>query len=113
MSKSHTLRILLPAALLAALATGCVSHVTVTSDVPGAMIRYRGHGRPSYRWQTPAGGLVRKPGDTCQFQTRYSSVDVYAIWNEGTPNMVKSEVRTVPLSNWRDPETVKLNPRKR
>jgi hypothetical protein len=90
-----------------ALATGCVSTVSVTSDTPGALVRYRGKGRPSYRWKTA--GLVRKPGDVCTFRAPYSAVDVYACWDEGKPTFRETETVTVPLSNWRDPDTVHLN----
>lgn len=107
MNKPLSLRTLFPLALVALMAAGCVSTVTVTSDTPGALIRYRGKGRPSYRWKT--GGLVKQPGDTCSFRANYSAVDVYAIWDEGTDKMRKTETVTVPLSNWRDPDVVHLN----
>lgn len=92
---------------LALAGAGCMTNVSVTADEPGALIRYRGKGRPSYRWKT--GGLVKKPGDTCSFRANYSAVDVYAIWDEGTPKMKKTETVTVPLSNWRDPDVVHLD----
>ena len=109
MNAKNLIRTLFTASLLA-VATGCVSTVTVTSDTPGALVLYRGKGRPSFRWKT--GGLVKKPGDTCSFRANYSAVEVYAIWNEGTPNMRKTEIVTVPLSNWRDPDLVHLNLKK-
>lgn len=107
MNKTYSLSILC-GALAVLFTAGCASTVTVTANEPGAMIRFRGHGRPSYRWQTPAGGLVRKAGDSCQFKTRYSTIDVYAIWDEGTEKAAKSDVVTIPLSNWSDPEPVTL-----
>lgn len=84
--------------------TGCLSTVTVTADAPGAIIRCRGYGRPSYRWQTVAGGIIKKPGDSCQFQTRYSTIQLYASWPDGK----ESEKVVVPLSNWTDPEPITL-----
>ena len=107
MNKPFSIFPLLSAAILAVMATGCVSNVTVTSNDPGALIRYRGHGRPSYRWKT--GGLVKKPGEKCTFGANYSSVEVYAIWDEGKPTMYKSEPVLVPLSNWRDPAPIRID----
>lgn len=89
------------------LSTGCVSTVSVTSDTPGAVIRYRGKGRPSYRWKTV--GYVKKPGDVCKFRANYSSIDVYAYWDEGKPTFRKTDTTTVPLSNWHDPALIHLN----
>ncbi len=94
-------------AAVSLLATGCVSVVTVTADQPGALIRYRGKGRPSYRWHTA--GLVKNPGDTVSFETHYSTVSVRALWDEGTPNERRSEIVDIPLSNWHDPDSVTLH----
>ena len=97
---------------LALAGAGCMTNVSVTADEPGALIRYRGKGRPSYRWTTA--GLVRNPGDTCTFRANYSTIMVYAVWNEGTPNEHRSEPVELSLSNWSDPPLVQLrSPRRR
>lgn len=111
MHKPLSVLSLLLVAALGLFAAGCATNVTVTADEPGALIRYRGKGRPAYRWQTA--GIVRKPGDPCTFRARYSTVTAYAVWNEGTPNERRSEQVDIPLSNWRDTETVHLRAPKR
>lgn len=93
------------------LAAGCMSTVTVTADEPGALIRYRGKGRPSYRWRTA--GLVRGPDKPCVFKAHYSTISLYGVWDEGTPKERRSEVVDLPLSNWSDPDTVHLHSPKR
>ena len=107
---SSALSLLLVAAV-GLFSVGCVSTVTVTTDEPGALVRYRGKGRPSYRWKTA--GIVRKAGDPCTFQAHYSTVTAYAVWNEGTPNERRTEPVDIPLSNWRDPPLVRLRAPKR
>lgn len=111
MHKPLSVLSLLLIAALGIFATGCATTVTVTADEPGALIRYRGKGRPSYRWRTA--GLVRKPGDPCSFKAHYSTVTTYAVWNEGSPNERRSEAVDIPLSNWRDPDIVRLHAPKR
>ena len=93
------------------LAAGCATTITVTADEPGALIRYRGKGRPSYRWKTA--GLVRSPAEPCVFTANYSTVQLYGVWDEGTPNERRSEMVDLPLSNWSDPDTVRLHSPKR
>ncbi len=103
-----SLFLVLGAALFAA---GCATTITVTADEPGALIRYRGKGRPSYRWKTA--GLVRSPDKPCVFTASYSTIQVYGVWDEGTPNERRSEVVDLPLSNWSDPDLVRLQSPKR
>ena len=102
---------LLLAATLGLWSAGCVSTVSVTTDEPGALVRYRGKGRPSYRWTTA--GLVRKAGTPCTFQAPYSTVTVYAVWDEGTPGERRTEPVDIRLSNWSDPPLVRLPAPKR
>lgn len=71
------------------IAAGCASTVKVVSDPPGAMVRVRGCGRPSYKWKSA--GIT-----PCEFKVPYSKIQIYTSWNDG----VKSEKIFVPMHGY-------------
>ena len=87
-------------------AGGCATKIKVTSDPAGAMIRYRGEGRASYRWKTAP------KATPCEFDVYYGRISAYAIWPDGAQgaagsfNAVKSEPQEVSLSAFRDVEAL-------
>lgn len=109
MRKPASFSLFLSLFLVVLFGAGCASTVTVTSDSPGAFIRYRGHGRPVYPWRYADNGFLKNAGDECRFRTYYSTVDVKAMWIENDKVVAESDVQTIPLSNWHDPKPVKLN----
>ena len=93
-------RLLLPLALAAAVfAGGCSTpdlpafrtDVTVRTEPEGAIVRYRGLGRASFRW------ITAPTATPTTFEAPYGRISVYAAWPDGT----KSEHVEVPLSMWR------------
>jgi hypothetical protein len=88
----------LPSILLALiLASGCASTVKVTSDPPGALVRFRGSGRASYRWKTV--GIT-----PCEYRARYNAVKTVVFWKDGTASEIK---RTeIPFVLFGEPEPV-------
>lgn len=90
------------------LAGGCATKIKVTSEPSGAMIRYRGEGRASYRWKT-APTLT-----PCEFSVPYGRISAYAIWpgpaqagdESGAMNGIHSEKKQVDLSLLRDEESI-------
>ena len=97
--KTPVLSALLAAALLAG---GCATHVRVrTEPAEGAVIRYRGEGRASFRWKTAP---TTSPAE---FDVYYGRMSVYAYW---PATGQRSEKRMLTLSNWRDPDEVVLRP---
>ncbi len=93
---------LLPLLAAAMLAGGCASTVRVrTEPAQGAMIYYRGEGRPTFRW---------KPAPTtspASFKVYYSAISAYAWW---PATGEQSDIVYVPLSNWGDPDEIVLRP---
>ena len=87
-------------ALAAVLATGCATNVHVRSEPEGAMIRYRGEGRATFRWKTAP---TTAPAD---LKLWYGRVSAYAIWPDGTV----SDVATRSLSAMRPEEEIVLRP---
>lgn len=87
---------------------GCATKIKVTSEPAGAMVRYRGEGRASYRWKT-APKLT-----PCEFSVPYGRISAYAIWPDkaqaktesGGMNGVQSERKQVNLSLLRDEESI-------
>lgn len=80
--------------------SGCATHVKVRSEPEGAMIRYRGEGRASFRWKTaPSTAPV-------DLSLRYGRMSAYAIWPDGTV----SDVETRSLSSTRKEEEIVLRP---
>ena len=97
--KTPVLSALLAAALLAG---GCASHVRVrTEPAEGALIRYRGEGRASFRWKTAPTVAPT------EFDVYYGRISVYAYW---PATGQRSEKRMITLSNWHDPDEVVLRP---
>ncbi|NLB68632.1 MAG: hypothetical protein GX804_02950 [Lentisphaerae bacterium] len=73
MNKKNVFSCLLAGAMLAG---GCMTRIKVTSEPSGAMVRYRGEGRASYRWKTA-------PRPTpCEFRVPYGRISAYSIWPE-------------------------------
>ena len=91
----------------ASLAAGCATKLQFTSDPPGALIRVRGEGRASFRWQdAPA------PTPT-EMTVKYGRISAYAIWPEGAPDpetgrfpATISAQQEIPLSSSRDIERI-------
>ncbi len=86
--------------LCAALATGCATRVRIESEPAGAMIRYRGEGRATFRWKTAP---TAAPAD---LKLYYGRISAYAIWPDGTV----SEKKTLSLSALRPEEKIVLRP---
>ena len=86
--------------------SGCATRMRITSEPEGALVRLRGEGRAAFRWQT---GPTVTP---CEMDVYYGRVSAYVIWPNGETSKpgqisgVKSEKKTVKLSNWRDVETI-------
>lgn len=90
--------------MMAALMTaGCATKVQFTSEPEGAVIRYRGAGRASYRWNTAS---QVTPAEATVY---YGKITAYAVWIDKDGNQIDSEHKDVILSNWRDVETVHFN----
>lgn len=85
---------------------GCATHMKITSEPSGAMVRLRGEGRAAFRWKT---GPSATP---CEMDVYYGRVSVYVIWPDGTISQpgkiagVKSETKTITLSDWGEDESV-------
>ncbi len=86
--------------------SGCATHIKITSEQPGAMVRLRGEGRAAFRWMT---GPTVTP---CEMDVYYGRVSVYVIWPEGQQASSgkisgdKSEKKQINTSVWRDEESV-------
>jgi len=72
-------------ALAAALATGCATHVAVTSDPSPAMVYAKGCGRASYHWRA----VGRTP---MTYKSWYTHEIAFARWTDG----VQSAVQDLP-----------------
>lgn len=87
-------------------AGGCATRMRITSEPEGALVRLRGEGRAAFRWKT---GPTVTP---CEMDVYYGRVSVYVIWPNGNvaePGRmrgIKSEKKTVTLSNWHSVENV-------
>ena len=85
---------------------GCATRMRITSEPEGAMVRLRGEGRAAFRWKT---GPTATP---CEMDVYYGRVSVYVIWPDGQVSEpgkisgVKSEKKTITLSDWGDDEHV-------
>jgi hypothetical protein len=97
MQRTLSLLFLLAAAALGA---GCASTVRVrTEPADGALVYYRGKGRPTFRW-------TRVPGTApATFDVFYGGVLLWAVWPE---TGAQSQIESVVLSNWRDPDEIVL-----
>ncbi len=84
------------AGLAACLLTGCATRLHIVSEPAGAVVRVRGEGRASFRWET---GKTTTP---CDMNVYYGRVSSYVIWPDGT----RSVTKTVPLSNWERDTTI-------
>ncbi len=84
--------------LAAAALCGCTTTVKVSTDQPGAIVRYRGEGRAAFRWKTAP------TASPTEFGVRYGRISVYAIWPDGK----ESEHVMRSLSSSRPVEEINL-----
>lgn len=90
--KKHNIAILVSIAL-AALFTGCMTPVTVTTDPPGATVYSRGAGRAAYRYQYRGS---TKDGQPVIFKVPYNAIKTMVVWpaENGKKGVQSEEVYT-------------------
>lgn len=80
---------ILSALALAALFTGCMTPVTVTTDPPGATVYCRGAGRASYRYKYRG---ATKDGQPVIFKVPYNAIKTMVVWPaDGKTSATQSE----------------------